>query len=97
MTYYVDIDNTICLTLGNNYEQAVPIQENIEKINKLYKAGHKIIYWTARGSTSGIDFSSLTRQHLFNWGCLFTDLKMGKPSFDFIIDDRALKIEELNG
>ena len=52
MRYVVDIDGTICtpgLTEGMRYEQALPIQSRIDKINKLYDEGHIIIYLTARG------------------------------------------------
>jgi len=94
MTYYVDIDNTICSTEGNDYENAVPIQENIDKINKLFR-DNIIVYWTARGNTSGKDWHSFTLKQLHSWGCKFNSLSMNKPSFDIIIDDRALKIEEL--
>ena len=33
MKIYVDIDNTICKTEGNDYVNSKPIPENIEKIN----------------------------------------------------------------
>ena len=95
MTIYCDIDNTICRTEGNDYENAVPIQENIDKINKLFDEGNVIVYWTARGNTSGRDWHSFTLKQLYSWGCNFNSLSMDKPSFDRIIDDRALKIEEL--
>ena len=48
---YVDIDETICFYEGErNYIFAIPNKENIAKINKLYEEGHKITYWTARGT-----------------------------------------------
>ena len=94
-TYYVDIDNTICQTIGNLYEDSVPWPEKIAKINKLFDAGHIIIYWTARGGTSGKDLFMFTFRQLTGWGCKFNSLLMEKPSFDFIIDDRAIKIDDL--
>ena len=33
----------------DEYEQAMPIQDRIDKINKLYDEGHTIVYLTARG------------------------------------------------
>ena len=95
MTYYVDIDNTICSTEGNDYENAVPIQENIDKINKLFDEGNVVVYWTARGNTSGKDWLPFTLKQIMRWGCKLDTLLLNKPSFDIIIDDRALKIEEL--
>lgn len=96
MIYYVDIDNTICQTNGNDYENAIPIFENIAKINRLWHAGNVVIYWTARGSRSGKNLHTLTHNQLTSWGCKFNSLLMGKPSFDFIIDDKSLKIEDVN-
>ena len=48
-TYVVDIDNTICTQTYGDYSKAKPYQDRINKINDLYDAGHKIIYFTARG------------------------------------------------
>ena len=56
MIIYVDIDETICITPeSRDYSKANPILTNIEKVNKLYDDGHTIVYWTARGSTTGED------------------------------------------
>jgi hypothetical protein len=95
MKIYVDIDGTICKTEGNDYENAVPVHENIAKINKLADEGNEIIYWTARGGSSGIDHYQLTKMQLCRWGCLYNVLMMGKPSFDLLIDDRTKRIEEI--
>ena len=45
-TYVVDIDNTICTQTYGDYSKAKPYQDRINKINDLYDAGHKIIYFT---------------------------------------------------
>jgi hypothetical protein len=96
MIIYVDIDNTICKTIDSDYINSKPIYENINKINKLYKEGHTIIYWTARGQNSKIDHHELTLNQLDNWGCKRNKLISGeKPSFDMLIDDKAFKIENL--
>ena len=93
---YVDIDETICITPDNPriYENAKPIQINIDKINKLYDEGCTIIYWTARGSRSGIDWYDLTEQQLKSWGCKYHKLKCDKPYYDLFIEDKSLRIEE---
>ena len=52
MRYVVDIDGTICVpgeTEDERYTGATPIQERIDKINKLYDEGNEIVYLTARG------------------------------------------------
>ena len=93
--YYIDIDGTIAQTNNGDYENARPIPKNIAKINKLYKARHTIVYWTARGTNSGKNWYRLTEKQLIKWGAKYTWLEMGKPSFDYIVDDRAIKISEL--
>jgi hypothetical protein len=96
MRIYVDIDNTICKTEGNDYINSKPISDNIEKINKLYDEGNTIIYWTARGAVSKIDYTNLTSNQLIEWGCKFNNLKMNtKPAYDLLICDKTKRIEEI--
>lgn len=99
MIYFVDIDKTICDTpeTWDNYQACKPIYENIEKINKLWKDGHTIVYWTARGAKHNHAslWFDLTKNQLDSWGCLYSELRMGKPLYDIIIDDKAMRIEEL--
>lgn len=95
MIIYVDIDNTICKS-NDQYENAVPIKKNIGKINKLFDEGNVIIYWTARGRTTGIDWSEITKNQLIKWGCKFNDIIMNdKPYFDLLIDDKSKRINEI--
>ena len=95
MVYFVDIDGTICTTVGG-YENAKPIPENIAKINKLFDEGHTIIYWTARGKVTGLNWTDLTARQLNFWGCKYHDVVMNsKPAYDVIVDDKAKRIEEL--
>lgn len=96
MIIYVDIDNTICNTIGSDYINSEPIIENIDKINKLFDEGHTIIYWTARGQKSHTDHHELTLLQLDSWGCKRHSLISGeKPVFDMLIDDKAFKISDL--
>ena len=95
MRIYCDIDGTICQTNGNDYQNAVPIQANIDKMNKLYNEGNVIIYWTARGSSSGQDLLFFTLKQLVGWGCKCNSVQVGKPSYDLFIDDKSKRIEEL--
>lgn len=98
----IDIDETICFYSDKRrYDLAEPSHENIEKINKLYDEGWKIIYWTARGSVSKKDYYDFTWKQLESWGCKFHDLSTGtggehqKPAYDLLVDDKAKRIEEL--
>ena len=94
MIIYVDIDETICQTPEDrNYEKAVPIEKNIDKINKLYQNGNKIVYWTARGTGSGIDWREVTEKQFEEWGVKYHELKFGKPIYDLFIDDKNVSSE----
>jgi hypothetical protein len=94
---YVDIDETICFYEDEReYPLAVPCQENIEKINKLYDEGNEIVYWTARGAISGLDWRKTTTNQLNEWGCRYHKLVMGtKPHYDLLICDKTKRIEEI--
>jgi len=89
LIYIVDIDNTICETHNSDYPNSVPYTDRIDRINRLYSEGHTIIYWTARGGNSGIDWTELTTQQLKQWNCKYHELRMRKPSYDVWIDDKA--------
>jgi histidinol phosphatase-like enzyme len=92
---YVDIDGTIC-TISKPYSDAKPIPEHIEKINKLYDEGHQIIYYTARGAVTKVDYSELTKKQLNDWGCKHHMLRMNhKPNYDLFICDKSKRIEEI--
>lgn len=96
MVIYVDIDETICFRSkehGLDYTKSQPHKESINKINDLYDKGHKIIYWTARGKTTGIDWSELTKQQLNNWGVKHHKLILDKPYYDIFIDNRNFRAE----
>jgi len=97
MNIFVDIDGTICTANDqHDYCLARPIQKNIDKINKLYDEGNNITYWTARGAGSGEDWEVFTLGQLAQWGCKFHQLFCNsKPSFDMLIDDKAININQL--
>ena len=64
--------------------------------DKLYDDGWLVIYWTARGSMSGVDFKEFTLGQLDSWGCKYHDLQVGnKPPYDLLICDKTKRIEEI--
>ena len=67
--------------------------KNIEKINELYDAGNTIVYWTARGTGSGIDWREVTEKQFKSWGVRYHDLKFGKPIYDLFVDDKNINSE----
>jgi hypothetical protein len=97
MIIYVDIDNTICKTKGMDYLNAVPKKRKIKKVNKLYRQGHRVMYWTARGQGSGIKaekerVADLTLAQLEKWGCKYHGVKFDKPIYDKFYCDKAGKL-----
>ncbi len=94
--YCFDIDGTICTNTEGTYEEATPFLEVIERINGLYEKGHRILLYTARGSTTGIDWTELTRNQLEEWNMHYHELFIGKPTADIYIDDKAINAADWN-
>ena len=95
---YVDIDETICDTPGDDvrdYYSSTPRPETILKVNKLYDDGNRIVYWTARGSRSGKDWYKLTESQLESWGAKYDELRCDKPYYDVFYDDKNMRPDEL--
>ena len=89
--YYIDIDNTICTQEADgDYKNARPWMDRIEKVNKLYDEGNKIIFYTARGTKTHINWFKITKNQLKKWNVKYHELKMSKPQFDYFIDDKAI-------
>ncbi len=88
---YIDIDQTICtLKSGEDYSKAIPIKKRIERINELYDADDTIVYWTGRGTVSGISWEEVTVNQFKEWGVKYHELKFGKPIYDLFIDDKNI-------
>lgn len=96
MIIAIDIDGVICKDLYGDYENSRPYPKAIEKIKQLYNDGHQIWIFTSRGSKTGLDWRMFTEKQLSDWGIKYHKLIMGKPSFDVLVDDRAVSsLEEL--
>lgn len=102
-TYCFDLDKTICFQdLEKDYKNSYPDVEMVKKINFLHEQGNKIILYTSRGMTKykeNIDeitnnYKQLTETHLQHWGLKYDKLLFGKPSYDFIIDDKSILIKD---
>ena len=101
---YVDVDGTICQNrddlrdqdISIAYSDVKPYPDRIAHINSLYDDGHEIVYWTARGGTTGKSWRTFTKQQIDNWGCQYTRIEIRrKPSYDLFIDDKSKRIEEI--
>lgn len=96
-TIMVNVDETVCFYPDSRvYELAVPLKENIKKINYLYDEGAYITYYTSRGATTKVDYYNLTKSQLDMWGCKYNKLIVSDSfKWDLIIDDKSMRIEEL--
>lgn len=92
--YYIDIDNTICKTKGSNYIHSIPDNIMICNLNKLYYKGNELHYFTARGANSGKNWNDFTKRQLKLWNVEYNTLSLGKPHYDFWIDDKAINSKD---
>jgi len=94
MKYFIDLDNTLCYTQSNDYKNSKPNVERINYLCDLKDSGHHITIWTARGSSSGLDHSELTKTQLAEWNVPYDELVLGKPSYDCCIDDKSFNVDD---
>ena len=89
-TFVIDIDGTICSDTNGDYPNAIPILEAIENVKRLKQMGAKVVFFTARGTTTKMDWRALTEKQLEDWGVPYDCLLFGKPYGDFYIDDKGV-------
>jgi glycerol-3-phosphate cytidylyltransferase len=96
MIYCFDLDGTLCESVTDgDYMKAKPMTKAIQKVNELYDDGHKVIIFTGRGSSSGLDWTVQTKDQLERWGIKHHNLIMNvKPTYDIVIDDKAVNAAE---
>jgi hypothetical protein len=93
-----DIDGVLCDQVAQDYSDAKPNRSMIDLLNRLFDRGDQIILHTSRfmGRTNqnreeaeriGREF---TERQLNAWGVRYHELWMGKPRYDFVIDDRSV-------
>ena len=84
-----DLDGTLCTNTEGDYLNASALKSRIEIVNKLYDEGNEIIIFTARGSTTNIDWTKKTENQLSEWNVKYHKLLFGKPYADIYIDDKG--------
>jgi glycerol-3-phosphate cytidylyltransferase len=102
--YCFDLDNTLCRTEGRDYENSTAIHHRIQKVNRLFDSGNYILIYTARGMgffSGNIEliekeYRELTESQLKDWGVRYNSLNFGKPSYDLMIDDKNLILEDFD-
>jgi len=92
--FCIDLDGTLCTNTEGAYELAQPIPDRIAQVNALFDSGNKITIFTARGSTTGIDWTELTAKQLLSWNVKYHSLLLGKPFADLYIDDKGVSDSE---
>ena len=93
-----DLDNVICKTHKSDYRNSKPIKKNIKFIMLLFRKGFVIKIFTSRYMgrnnenviKAKMDGYKFTLRQLKSWKVPFDSLIFGKPSYDFIIDDKSL-------
>jgi len=87
----VDLDGLLCRSIQQEkYAQALPLKENIAKVNRLHEKGHRIVVYTARGWY----LYDITAKWLVGNGVEFDQLVMGKLYAHMYIDDLNFTLDE---
>lgn len=88
----IDLDGVLAKpTSPDKYEVAQPIVENIEKVNKLFDHGHRIVINTARGWFA----YDLTERWLKKYNVKYSQLVMGKVYAHCYVDDMNYSLDEI--
>lgn len=94
--FVFDIDGVIAkIQKDNDYSLAEPNERMVQIINRLYDMNNVIVLLTARGYTTGIDWTEVTRRQLEQWGLKYHELHFGKPNADYYVDDKMLSMDFL--
>ena len=91
--FVFDIDGTICSEEKSQERVfAKPNQKTINLINYLYDQKHLIILYSARGW----DQYRITENWLEVNKVNYSSLILGKPVYDYWIDDRCINIKDID-
>lgn len=93
-----DIDGVLCDQVAQDYDGARPNLAMIGLVNRLYERGDTIVLHTSRfmgrAQSDPVEAERIGREftvrQLAGWGVRYHELWMGKPRYDFLIDDRSV-------
>tara|TARA_Y100001958_G_C21042240_1_gene411445 strand:- start:250 stop:603 length:354 start_codon:yes stop_codon:yes gene_type:complete len=95
-TLCFDLDNTLCVTKGNDYKNSKPKRNAIKLVNKLYDKGYIIKIYTARYMGRSNDLIKDKNRKYFKiakqikkFRIKYHKLFISKPSADMYIDDKG--------
>ena len=92
MIIAVDLDGTLCEKVHwTKHSSALPLIENIRKVNQLYENGNTIVIYTGRFP----DDEEITRDWLAKFEVRYHRLVMGKLIADLYIDNDSRRLDEL--
>ena len=87
--YCIDIDGVLTNeTAGHDYANRSPNIRNINAVNSLHRLGHRILLYTARYPEDEL----ITKAWLLTFNVKYHELKLGKPQYDFIVDDKTISL-----
>lgn len=89
--YFNDIYHINYKTLGNQYSKAKPDKEMIKIINDYHKKGYIIYIFTSRSDLH----ERITKKWLDKYKVKYHYIIMNKPFYNLIIDDKAVRPEEV--
>jgi len=102
MRFCFDVDGTIAELKkdGEEYQDVLPKEGAIETLKKLKEDGHYIILHTARNmetfSANVGKIIAIQGPILFDWlekyDIPYDEVYFGKPSADFYVDDKAIRM-----
>ena len=100
-TIVIDLDDTMCFTRNRDFENSIPNELVINKMNELYNKGWKLIIYTARGAKScktleerEKKYRNITENWLKKNNVKYNKLLFGKMNADYYVDDKNMNIEE---
>lgn len=94
MIYCIDIDETLCHNIEDDYANGVPCVTAIQKVNKLYDEGNTIKLFTGRGSWDNTDWRVFIEKQMIKWGVKYHELITNKPHADVFVDDKAINTRD---
>lgn len=95
LIYCFDLDETLCYIpkeFGRDYSKALPYEQRINTVNKLFDEGHTILIDSARGSTiKNKKLKLITKNQLKKWNLKYHKLRISiKFTADIYVDNAAI-------
>tara|TARA_B100001109_G_C18657908_1_gene378125 strand:+ start:127 stop:636 length:510 start_codon:yes stop_codon:yes gene_type:complete len=88
--YLININT---LYLPNDNSRLIPDYTIINKLNNLYDSGNEIHYWIK--AYPSYYHEDVTLKQLELWEVKYNSLYVGKPDFDYIVDNNSIQINDI--